>query len=142
MLASPSRRSCRTAGREAGFTLVEVIVAIAILSLSLSVLLPMMSHSVQQVAQAEKMIQAGSLAQSLIAEVGTELPIREGESGGEFSNGYRWHLAMRQYGDATEREAWPVGAYTISAEITWDDGPRRRSYSLTTLRLGAKAPRR
>jgi general secretion pathway protein I len=131
----------RCESEEAGFTLVEVIVAIAILSIGLTVLMSMMSHSLRQVAQAEKIAEAGSLAQSLIAGVGTELPIREGESGGQFPNGYHWHLAMHQYGDANEREVWPVGAYTISAKITWNDGPDLRSYSLTTLRLGPKGSR-
>jgi general secretion pathway protein I len=131
----------RHVSEEAGFTLIEVIVAIAILSTGLGILLSTMSHSLQQVAQAEKMAEAGSLAQSLIAGVGTELPFREGESGGQFPNGYRWHLAMHQYGDPKERDVWPVGAYTISAEITWADGPHLRFYSLSTLRLGPKEQR-
>jgi general secretion pathway protein I len=128
----------RSASENAGFTLIEVLVAIAILSIGLSILLSTMSYSFHQAAQAEKMATAGSLAQSLLAQVGTELSIREGESEGQFSGGYRWHVAMHQYGDAKEREAWPVGAYTISAEITWEDGQNLRSYSLTTLRLGPK----
>lgn len=141
-LADGPPQSREAAGSEEGFTLVEVILAIAILSVGLSTLLPMMSHSLRQVALAERMGEAGSLAQSLIAEVGPELPIREGQNGGEFPGGYRWRLTIHQYGDATEREAWPVAAYTISAEIMWDDGTDPRSYSLTTLRLGPMGPRR
>jgi general secretion pathway protein I len=125
-----------------GFTLTEVLAAIAILSIGLSILLSTMSYSLHQLAQAEKMAAAASLAQSLLARIGAELPIREGESEGPFPNGYHWHLAIRPYGDAKEREAWPVGAYTISARITWEDGQDPRSFSLTTLRLGPKEPRK
>src|SRR5271170_6262609 len=49
----------------AGFTLVEVIVAIGILSLTLTVLLNLITNSIRQTIQAERMAEAGSLAQSL-----------------------------------------------------------------------------
>ena len=123
---------------EAGFTLVEVIVALAILALGLSVLLESISGSLRRTATAARMAEAGALAQSLLAEVGTDLAIKPAESFGEFPNGYRWHLKMQPYGEANEREEWPVGAYQISTEVEWEEGGSRRSYALTTLRLGPK----
>jgi len=126
---------------EAGFTLVEVIVALAILALGLSVLLGSISGSLRQTANATRMAEAGALAQSLLAEVGTDLPIKSEERSGEFPNGYRWHLKMLPYGGVNEREEWPVGAYQISTEVEWEDGANRRSYALTTLRLGPKVVR-
>src|SRR5690242_7186668 len=77
---------------EAGFTLVEVIVALAILSLGLGVLLGVISGSLRQTADAARMAEAGALAQSLVAELGTDLQIKPGDSFGQFPNGYRWHL--------------------------------------------------
>jgi general secretion pathway protein I len=135
------RRPMNHAGDDAGFTLVEVIVALAMLSLGLSVLLGLISSSLRQSASAERMAEAGSLAQSLMAEVGTDLPIKLEEREGQFPNGYRWHLKMKPYGDASEREEWPVGVYTISMEVEWEDGTQRRFYALTTLRLGPKQVR-
>src|ERR1700732_1636245 len=82
------RRLMSHAGHEAGFTLVEVIVALAILSIGLSVLLGLISGSLRQTAEAERMAEAGSLAQSLLAEVGTALPIKLEERDGQFPNGY------------------------------------------------------
>jgi general secretion pathway protein I len=135
------RRLISHAGCEAGFTLVEVIVALAILSIGLSVLLGLISGSLRQTAEAERMAEAGSLAQSLLAEVGTDLPIKLEERDGQFPNGYQWHLRMHQYGDAREREEWPIGLYVISTEVEWAEGTQRRSYALTTLRLGPRAVR-
>jgi general secretion pathway protein I len=129
------------AGHDAGFTLVEVIVALAMLSLGLSVLLGLISSSLRQSANAERTAEAGSLAQSLMAEVGTDLPIKSYERDGQFPNGYRWHLKIQPYGDTREREEWPVGVYTISTEVEWEDGTQRRLYALTTLRLGPKQVR-
>jgi general secretion pathway protein I len=126
---------------EAGFTLVEVIVALAMLSLGLSVLLGMISSGLGRTASAAKMAEAGSLAQSLLAEVGTELPIKMEERNGLFSEGYRWHLRMRPYGGTKEREDGPLSLYQISAEIAWDEGTERRSFTLSTLRFGAGVQR-
>lgn len=146
--AAACERLCRRTARErglrkgeAGFTLVEVIVALAILSLGLSVLLGSISGSLRRTANAARMAEAGALAQSLLAKVGTDLPIRPDDSFGQFPNGYRWHVRMQPYGGAREREAWPVGAYQISTEVEWEEGTGRRSYALTTLRLGPKAVR-
>jgi general secretion pathway protein I len=126
---------------EAGFTLVEVIVALAILSVGLSILLGLISNGLRQTGNAERMAEAGSLAQSLLAEVGTDLAIKPELREGQFPNGYRWRLRMLHFGDAREREEWPVGAYTILTEVEWQQGSERRSYALTTLRLGPKAVR-
>jgi general secretion pathway protein I len=138
------RKFCRLmthARHDAGFTLVEVIVALAILSVGLSVLLSQISGGLQQTANAGRMAEAGSLVQSLMAEVGTDLPIRLEERDGQFLNGYRWHLKMHPYGEAKEREEWPIGLYVISTEVEWEEGTQRRSYVLTTLRVGPMAVR-
>lgn len=130
-----------TAG-EAGFTLVEVIVALAILSAGLGLLLGLISNSLRQTASAERMAEASSLAQFLMEEVGTVLPIRPEARDGQYPNGYRWHLKVQPYDSARESEERPVGLYRISAEIEWEQGAERRFYALTTLRLGPKDARR
>lgn len=137
-------RQCRNmsfAKHDAGFTLVEVIVALAMLSIGLTVLLGQLSHTFQQTANTERVAEADSLARSLMAEVAADLPIKLQGQDGQFPDGYRWHLKMYPYGDAREREEWPVGIYMISAEVEWEEGDRHRSYALTTLRLGPKQVR-
>jgi general secretion pathway protein I len=128
--------------REGGFTLVEVIVALAILSAGLGLLLGLISNSLRQTVSAQRMAEVGSLAQSLLAEVGTVMPIRPEERDGQYPNGYRWHLKVQPYDSGKESEERPVGLYRISAEIDWDQGVERRFYALTTLRLGPKDARR
>jgi len=135
------RRVMRLTKHDQGFTLIEVIVALAILSAGLSVLLGLISGGLLQTASGERIAEAGSLAQSLVAEVGTQLPIKPGEREGQFPEGYRWHLRMLQYGNAKEQEEWPVGLYVISAGVYWEEGARQRSFELTTLRVGPRAAR-
>ena len=137
-LLHKARSLTAVAVEDDGFTLVEVIVALAILSVGLSVVLGVISGGLEQTASAERRAEAGSLAQSLMAQVGTEWPIKSEERDGQFPRGYTWHLRVQQYGTGKEREEWPVGLYTISTEVKWDDGKERRSYELTTLRVGPR----
>jgi len=141
----PTLASCAViesrADGEAGFTLVEVIVAIAMLALGMGALIGLISASLQQTVSAARTSEAGSLAQSLLARVGTELAISTAELTGEFPNGYRWTLKTSPYGDARERQEWPFGAYHVSAEVEWVETGRRRAYALHTLRLGPKVVR-
>jgi general secretion pathway protein I len=122
----------------AGFALLEVVAALAILSLALGVLLNVVGNGLRHAGQAERMGEAAVFAQTLLAEVGTRRPVRSGSSSGEFENGYRWQLTVTEFGDATERQVWPVGAFAVSAEVLWDDGRGQRSYTLKTLRLGPR----
>jgi general secretion pathway protein I len=128
--------------RQAGFTLVEVIVAIAILSIALGSLMTMIGNALRQTGQADRMTEAGSLAQSLLARLGPELALGEGHDGGQFDNGFHWRLNSQRFGDAGDQQQWPMSAYKVSVEVTWQDGFRERSFVLTTLRLGPKEPSR
>jgi general secretion pathway protein I len=127
---------------EAGFTLVEILAALAILTLSLSALFGVLSDGIGRAGQAEAHAQAGSLAQSLLARVGAEISIRQGATAGEFAEGYRWRLRIEPYGDAADNRAWPIAAYSVSAEVTWGAGAQERSIVLTTLRVMPKEPAR
>lgn len=146
-LPSPSRswrrlrRWMAGAKREAGFTLVEVIVALAILSAGLSLLLGLISNSLRQTASAQRMAGASSLAQSLMAEVGTDVAIRAEVRDGQYPNGYRWRLKMQPYDRVKQNDERPVELFSVSAEVEWEEGTERRVYALTTLRLGPKAMR-
>ena len=123
---------------ESGFTLVEVVVALAIMAMSFGVLFGVISDALRQTDGARNLAQAGSLAQSLLARLGTEVPIAPGKASGEFSGGFRWRLRVEPYGDATDRQSSPVAAYTVAAEVMWGDGAPERFVVLNTLRL---APR-
>jgi len=127
---------------DAGFTLVEVIVALAMMSAGLTILLSMMSSGLAHVASAQKMAEAGALARSLMARVGTEFAIKAGQRDGEYPDGYRWHLKLLPYGDGKDAGDSPVALYTVSAEIEWNDHDATRSYKLDTLRLGPRVLQR
>jgi general secretion pathway protein I len=122
----------------AGFTLIEIVVALAILALSAAVMLNQISNGIAQASRADGISEAGMLAQSLLARVGTELPLRQGEFTGQFASRYRWELRVTPSGDANDLREMPVGAYDVVAEVFWSDGIQERSIALRTLRIGPK----
>ncbi len=115
-----------------GFTLVEVMCAIAIAAMALVFLLRGVSTSGTAAVTMEQHLGARILARSLLdierAGDSPEPGTREGESGP-----YRWRLDVSTDG-ATQSHA-PRGwkFYRISAEVNW--GPRGR-LELDTVRLG------
>ncbi len=131
------RRRCAAPRNDAqaGFTLVEIIVALAILALCLGVILPALSDALRRTGEAEAQAEAASLARSLLAEAGSAVPLSDGEAAGQFDNGFRWRLQVSPYG--ASNQSGPVRAYTVTAEVFWDDRRQERSLALTTLRLGA-----
>jgi general secretion pathway protein I len=121
-----------------GFTLIEVVAAIAIVAVLAGVIFQIISGSIRSTHRAQSLANAGALAQSLLARVGNEIPLREGQLDVDTDLGLHWHLQMRRYGDAEDRKQWPVAAYIVTAEVTLQNNPSSRSVTLTTLRLGAK----
>ena len=85
----------------------------------------MNSDSTRNIHRANVLADASALAQSLIAKVGTEIPLREGETRGQSDAGLQWRVQMKRYGDATDRAQWPLAAYTVVAEVTLRDSPIR-----------------
>jgi general secretion pathway protein I len=134
VLGLQRRRHRGRRGDRAGFTLVEIIVALAILALCLSVLLNTISDALWRTGEAEAQAEAASLARSLLAQAGGAVPLRDGETAGQLDNGFRWRLQVVGYGGADQLPS--VRAYTVTAEVFWDDARRERSVALTTLRLG------
>jgi general secretion pathway protein I len=140
MIVTTSKSELEQRDDEAGFTVVEVVAALTILAITLSVLLNVMSNSVRQTSRAETAAEAGALAQSLLAKLGKELPLRDGQIRGQADHGFRWQVHIEPYGDGTDRREGLVAAHQVLAEVLWRDGLEERSLALTTLRLGPKEP--
>jgi general secretion pathway protein I len=137
----PNRRFLlrkRRVRRDRGFTLVEVVVAIAILALMAGVIFRVNSDSSRNIRRADALAEASALAQSLIAKVGSEIPLREGEVRGQSGTTLQWRVQMKRYGDAADRAQWPLAAYTVVAEVTLHDASDSQPLALMTLRLGPK----
>lgn len=125
-----------------GYTLIEVIVAFAILALALTLLLGTLSGAVKQVRWADEAGRAALHAQSLLDQTGIGEPLRAGHSEGVFEQGrYRWTLDVAPYVDPL---APPVPSRDLSAPRLWQlalgvqwgqGGDPRQRLQLRSLRL-------
>ena len=108
--------------RDAGFTLIEVLIAFVILSVSLTVLLGTYGMAMKRTALSEARMIAASHARSLLAEAGVTSPIVAGVTSGTFEDGFGWRVEVAPYGSGADAAAWPKGAYAITASVTWGEG--------------------
>jgi type II secretion system protein I len=121
---------------ERGFTLIELLVSLAILTIALAVLFGTIATSLDRTRKSRDEAVASSLVQSLMARA-TVAPPTLGETHGTYSNGFRWQLAIRPYGNAADTKAWHMSAYQVRATVSWPEGAR----ALSTLRLVPPPPR-
>lgn len=87
-----------TARGQRGFTLVEVLVAFALLAVGLGLLLSILSSGVHSVASSSESTQASLYAENLMTTLGSDRRLKPGHSQGVFENGrFRWALDIKQF---------------------------------------------
>ena len=131
-----------TPARQRGYTLIEVIVAFAILALGLTLLLGTLSGAARQVRWADEAGRASLHAQSLLDTVGIGEALRPGHRDGSFEDGrYRWSLDVAPYRDpllppAATTDLGAPRLLQVSLLVEWGkpDDPRQRLL-LRSLRL-------
>ncbi len=131
-------RQAEDRGSERGFTLMEVLVAFAILTVALGGLLLAFSTGLRTTERATTLSTATLQAQSLLEQVGESIPVREGRVTGVLEDGSRWEVAIARYDTGESTAAAVVRtlfAYRVDVSVEWDTG---RAVTLTTLRLGAE----
>lgn len=138
--AARTRHSVK--GKQTGFTLIEIIIAFAVLALALTLLLGTLSGSARQVRDSADAGRAALHAQSLLAQTGVGEALQPGTRDGEFDDGkYRWTMQISDYTDPLRPQQDvlrnPGGPHLLRLALTvqWGDGGPGRQLSLETLRL-------
>jgi general secretion pathway protein I len=122
----------------AGFTLIEILVAFVIAVLALSTLYRMASTGLGAESAAAHYSHALLIAESALEAVGSETPLTPGTSTPRIDDAYDEELVINPRPDLLPREYAASGPYpyAISVRVTWHEGRRARSISLSTVRLG------
>jgi len=137
LLREKLRRMCLAARANDGFTLLEVLLALTILSISLGVLFAIFSQSLERARTNRSEMQARVLAQSLLEQTSAAGLVHAGVFHGRDHDGLSWTLRVEPYGSAEDRAAWHVVPVTVSATVAWSDA-RERALTVKTLALAAK----
>ena len=130
-----------------GFSLLEVLVAFTILTLTLGVLWQIFSATAQRATVVQETHRAVMLAESKISELALTDLVRAGDDAGEVDATYRWQRRIEPIseGKRSTRLTRPRAPYRVIVEVQWSPREARihgqdgqlRSVVLTTVRMGA-----
>jgi general secretion pathway protein I len=124
--------------RQCGFSLLEVLVAFAILSVSLGVLLQVFATGLRNAGVADDYSRATLYAESILAAIGREVPLAEGERSGPVNDRFSWRSTVSAFAeDMPAHEKTQVRAYRVRVEVFWPGLIQIRSVTLETLRLAS-----
>jgi len=118
-----------------GFTLIEVVIAIAILGVALTVIFELFSGGLRLGRVSREYVLAMNYASLKMEELTTKGEVREGTEEGEFNKEYRWQTFVKKLGLLPIEEKGidfkpPVELMKIKVNVLWMSGTKERSTSI------------
>ena len=123
---------CRT---HAGFTLLEVVIALALLGLVLAALSQGVRGALIGSDKAGGLQTALTLAESRLAELGVAGKLQPGTESGDVG-GLHWTTRVEPYGEAQNAPDLPP-LFQLRVTVSWRQRAAMRDVTLETLRLGS-----
>jgi len=129
--------------RDSGFTLLEVVLALAILMLMLVPLLGAISGGMRNISKMEQREIALRLAQDRMSEIEMiKMPDAEEVDNGDFDEypGYRWEVESIKPPvlQLMEDQIQGLLAFEVHVRVYWEDRGVENSVELSTLMVGQK----
>lgn len=128
-----------TADDDAGFTLVESLVALAIFVAVISALYQGLTVGWRGLRRADAEDVALALAQNKLASTGVETPLVASTQSGVAGDGIAWQADIRPYtaGSTDAPSAQDLQGFWVTVTVRWKEGPRRpeQSLQLQTVKL-------
>jgi len=122
-----------------GFTLIEVIVALAILGIGLTVIIELFSGGLRLGRTSEEYTKAVNYARIKMEEIISKQKIEEGNEEGEFDNTFHWEVKVKKMDILpTEKNPDfkpPVELFEVKVNVLWKSGSKGakdRSASIET----------
>jgi len=123
-----------------GFTLIEIVVAMLVLSIASAVLFEGFSVGFRNARTADDFAQAVLIAQTKLAPAGVAEPLSAGISSGEELDKYAWTVRVDPVEVALDDGTTPsqLQPFLVAVDVIWSDGDTERTVSLSTLRLATE----
>jgi prepilin-type N-terminal cleavage/methylation domain-containing protein len=138
----PYRR--RNSSGNSGFSLIEAVVALAIVAFALAVIADNFSTGLLGHETAGAVDAALALADEKLAGAEAAASLRPGQNAGVFANRFQWQLTIAPYedpaGTSMDKPVANLRLFRIQVSIAWREGHRQRQLALSTLRLVPAPP--
>ena len=121
-----------------GFTLVEVVVAMAVLGISLVLIIELFSGGLRLARASEEYTIAGQFARQKMEEIALSNQLEEGIEEGEFDSTYRWQAEVKKievllFSKETDYRP-PVDLFQVQVRIIWKSGNKERMTRIETFK--------
>jgi len=128
------RKNCQ------GMTLIEVLVAFIVLSVTMAVIMQIFSGGMRNARLAESYSRAVFLSESKMAAAGLERPLLAGEDRGQVGGDMQWRVSVTPAEEdaTTNARLMPLRLYLVRVTVSWGDDGRERQVELTSLRMGPR----
>ncbi len=121
-----------------GFTLIEVVVSLALLGIGLMVIIELFSGGLRLGRVSEEFTQATHYGRMKLDELALKPPLEEGVEEGEIDQTYRWRIETKRvdllpFERDTDFQP-PVELFHVKVDILWKSGLKERSIFLESYR--------
>ena len=122
--------------KQYGFSLLEILVAFSILSMTLGVIYQIFSRGSQHIILADEYAKASIIAQSKLAIVGLDTSHSSGETKGIIDKKYRWSVSMRPFIEYERSDSTiDLQLYAANTRISWNSLGKEHVLEINTLKL-------
>jgi general secretion pathway protein I len=118
-----------------GFTLVENLIALAILGLALAAFAQIASTQSSSVSRIDATNRALMFARSTVDRLGRDLPLAAGRSAGNTGDGGTWTLSISPFSGSAAPAAGLPSAFLVDLAIREPGAP---AITLTTIKLAGR----
>jgi len=126
---------------ERGFTLLEIMVALAIMGIALTVILQQFSAGLRTVRMTRDYTTALIHAREKLEELCLAKKLSEKEESGEFEDGYKWQVMIAPYEEEKKEgstEFLLLSMYKVTSVVSWEAGNKEREVELATVKIVPK----
>lgn len=127
-----------------GFTLLEVLLAVSILGLAVTVIMQQFSAGLRIARSSQTYTTATIYAKQKLEELQVEEEMQEKEESGSFEDGYYFRVSIAPYEEYIEEEDedifehLPLEIYRLESVVWWQEGEKEKSVTLATLKTVKK----
>lgn len=133
----PCERHVRLFSRESpGFTLIEILVSMVILTLCLVVIMELFSGSLKGGRVSSEYLQAVFHAREKMEEILMAPELSAGSMEGRFPDNSLWSVEITPF--VEDESVMPTGSvrlFRIALEVRWKEGHRQRNVTISTLTM-------